>query len=71
MEVLFNNADITCTFKDVEIGGLFMLKSNRKIYLKVAESYVVDMREQEVCCDMIAHDEKCIGVKSATLSITI
>lgn len=71
MDVLVNKAESTCTFSDVGMGGLFMLKSTHKIYLKVAQSYVVDMIEQEVCCDTIGQDEKCIIVKSATLSITI
>lgn len=71
MDVLVNKADTTCTFKDIILGDLFMLESNRKIYLKVAQSYVVDMIEQAVCCDLIGQDEKCITIKSATLSITI
>lgn len=66
-----NKGETTCAFKDIGMGELFMLESNRKIYLKVAQSYVVDMIEQEVDCDIIGQDEKCITVKSATLSITI
>lgn len=71
MEVLVNKDETTYAFKDVGMGKLFMLKSTHKIYLKVAQSYVVDMIEQEVCCDTIDQEEKCIIVKSATLSITI
>ena len=71
MKVLVNNEETTCTFKDVGICGLFVLKSNRRAYLKVSASYVVDMLDQELCCDMVGPDETCIIVKNAMLSITI
>lgn len=71
MKVLVNTEETTCTFKDVGICGLFVLKSNRKVYLKVSKSYVVDMVDQELCCDTVGPDEECIIVKKAMLSISI
>lgn len=71
MNVLVNSTETTWLFKDIGICGLFVLKSNRKVYLKVSKSYVVDMVDQELCCDTIGEDEECLIIKDAKLSITI